>query len=172
MMNPHTRGKNKYNDAIAIAMTPMGRSSVPTLPIPWVPAQNPSINPACQTDSPSLTNTLHYLTLPKPKTFNTTQVQTSEIANPSSPAHLPLPPFIGRLDVSVRIVSDVRRLPVCRWAIVGLRSPVDRVRLGCVVLFVRVAARGLLGLGFLVEAVAQGDAHFRRGWRWRGLGFM
>lgn len=31
-----------------------------------------------------------------------------------------------------------------------------------VVLFVRVAGRGFLGLGFFVEVVAESDAHFRR----------
>lgn len=39
--------------------------------------------------------------------------------------------------------------------------------LGRVVCLAGVAGRGLLGLGLFVEVVAQGDAHFGRGWRWK-----
>ena len=39
--------------------------------------------------------------------------------------------------------------------------------LGRVVCLAGIAARSLLGLGFFVEVVAQGDAHFAREWRWK-----
>lgn len=148
-------GKNKDIDAISDNSN--WRSGAPTLAVLGYTCNNsPSSTQPVRTGPPHpFTHSLHYFTLPKPKTFNTTQVQTSEIAIPSSPAHLLTPtPFIDPLDALVRIVSGLGRLSVRRWSIIGLGSCVDGVGFGCVVLFVRVAGCGFLGLGFFVEAVA------------------
>lgn len=115
-----------------------------------------------RTDPHISSNSLHDYTLPQLKIFNITQVQPSEIAIPSSPARLPLAPSVSRLALLVRIRSGFRRRPVRWWFVVGLRSCIDRVGFRRVVFLVRVAGRGLVGPGFLVEAVAEGDAHYRK----------